>query len=208
MYIFPLCRSQTRASHHNHKTICKFYLCCHQHSHNSCRQQQCHYIIGKIFVAFINLSPATCSIDALHKCSTLHGHLTFSCLLTIIVYLLSHFQLLSLVVSANNFRNPFSIFNLDKQHPYWLAKLQICWSHSSPFFESLRLSSCIPMWVWVYSRRHSFPIPCLVDSTLLFYGPMKRFRMPGCGFPRLKGRTNIYLYSFFWTVWWIWLLIV
>jgi hypothetical protein len=170
-------------------------------------------VISNISSVRFSLLLLTCYIcyilnDTLQKFSTLHGHLTFSFLLTIIVYLLSHFQLLSLVVSANNFRNPFSIFNLDKQHPYWLAKLQICWSHSSPFFESLRLSSCIPMWVWVYSRRHSFPIPCLVDSTLLFYGPMKRFRMPGCGFPRLKGRTNIYLYSFFWTVWWIWLLIV
>ncbi len=120
---FLLCRSETcRAGHHNHQIICKFYLCCHQHSHNSCRQQQSHIIIGKIFVAFINLSPATYSNDALHKCSTLHGHLTFSFLLTIIVYLLSHFQLLSLVVSANNFRNPISIFNLDKQHPILIGE--------------------------------------------------------------------------------------
>ncbi len=55
------------------------------------------------------------------------------------------------------------------------------------------MSSCTPMRVWVYSRGLPFIYLSLLDSTLL-RGWSNCGWMPGCTFPRQKGRTNSSLF--------------
>jgi hypothetical protein len=114
------------------------------------------------------------------------------------------FQLF-LVVSVNICHNSFFIFYLDTQHPFWLEKLLTISVEvrisSSPFVK-FPLSSCTPMWVWVYYH----------ESEALFPNPPGGFNFDGwstCGcqaiFPRHKGRKKIYLYCSFLSIWWRWL---
>jgi hypothetical protein len=137
-----------------------------------------------------------------HNCSSLHGNLRFFCLLTIRFthYLISTFSLLD--VSGNIFHNQFFIFHLDKQHPFWLERLPVSVElriASSPVFKS-PMSSCTPMWVWVYSRGP--PFPYLAWCIQLSCGLSTCRWMPGPAwpyFPGLKvGQMYVSLFFFWW----------
>ncbi len=101
------------------------------------------------------------------------------------------------------FVNHFFIFHLDKQHPKSSffsnssdklpVELRI---YSSPF---LKMSSCTPMWVWVYSRGRPFPY---LASSFIRLQLISGWSNCGClaVFPRLKGRKNVsHFYNF-----WLW----
>ncbi len=93
-------------------------------------------------------------------------------------------------------RNPFLNFiHLDAQHFSWLEKLAISAELTELFFPFLEMSSCMPMWMWVYSRGPPIPYPAWWIR-LIFCG------WSSCGclavFPRLKGRTNVSLFFPWW----------
>ncbi len=128
-------------------------LTCHQ-------QLSQHHRLGKVFLSLIFLWLARYLNDDMTCIPAVHYYMV-----------LSHFQL----VSVNTFRNPFLIFNLDKQHLFWLDKLPIALSVelgiSSSLFLKFSLPSCTPLVCGfiLYSRGRgmSFFPSRLVDSTFL-----------------------------------------
>ncbi len=130
-----------------------------------------------ICVAFI---PATCqTFEWCMTCSALglHGNLWFSHLLKIMLYQPSQCFQLFLTCFLNVFRNPFFIFDLDKQHPVWMEKLPMSVQFLPCLHKCSRVCPCVCGCIHEDSLSRLWWIP-LVDWCLAV-------------FPRHKGRTNV-----------------
>jgi hypothetical protein len=118
-----------------------------------------------IFITFIS----TCDllyiwmIHDLHTCSELHVNLEFSCLLTIRIHPLSHFQLLNLLFLSILFVTHCLIFiYIDSIHPVWLGKKCQCRSSCGsllPFSINLFVFVYTHASVGVFTRSPFYPIP-------------------------------------------------
>jgi hypothetical protein len=139
--------------------------------------------------------------------SVLHENLTLSCLWTIRVYPMFHFQLFftccTLLLLSKLFVTKFlNFFDLDRHHPVWLQKLPM----SATYISSIPLSWNVLVYahasVGVFTRTPFSPISRWIQHFSANGWSISGDGSTGRVLPRLKGRTQyVHLYSSFWIVW-------